>query len=83
MSYKLIPLTPFEKELKKLSKKHPSIKNDLINLHKQLIENPFLGEALGKGCYKIRFAIASKGEGKSGGVRWQKLDTMWDYFYRI
>ena len=30
--------------------------------------NPF-GDAIGKGCYKIRVAIASKGQGKRGGAR--------------
>lgn len=69
MSYKFVPLHSFEKELKQLAKKYPSVKNDLIALTKQLNDNPFLGEPLGKDCYKIRLAIASKGKGKSGGAR--------------
>ena len=32
-------------------------------------ENPTQGTHLGKNCYKIRVAIASKGKGKSGGAR--------------
>lgn len=28
-----------------------------------------MGKPLGKGCYKIRLAIAAKGKGKSGGAR--------------
>ena len=32
-------------------------------------EKPEQGTALGKNCFKIRLAIASKGKGKSGGAR--------------
>ena len=32
-------------------------------------KNPFGGESLGHHTYKNRMAIASKGKGKSGGVR--------------
>jgi hypothetical protein len=35
----------------------------------QLAEEPRQGTALGKGCYKVRMRIASKGRGKSGGAR--------------
>ncbi len=35
----------------------------------ELIENPTLGTPIGKDCYKLRFAITSKGKGKSGGAR--------------
>jgi hypothetical protein len=52
-----------------LAKKYPSIKNDLIELGKQLTENPELGKPMGHNCYKIRLAITSKGKGKSGGAR--------------
>lgn len=31
--------------------------------------DPIQGEPLGKDCYKIRMAIASKNKGKSGGSR--------------
>lgn len=34
-----------------------------------LAKDPTQGTALGKNCYKIRLAIASKGKGKSGGAR--------------
>ncbi|MFC3365963.1 type II toxin-antitoxin system RelE/ParE family toxin [Pedobacter fastidiosus] len=30
---------------------------------------PEIGIPIGKNCYKIRIAIASKGKGKSGGAR--------------
>jgi hypothetical protein len=32
-------------------------------------ENPIQATTIGKNCYKIRIAIASKGNGKSGGAR--------------
>lgn len=59
----------FLSEAKKLAKKHPSLKNDIAGLAKQLIANPTIGTPLGKDAYKIRLAISSKGKGKSGGAR--------------
>lgn len=69
MSYKIYITTPFEKELKKLSKKYPSLKDDFSKLVSSLKTNPKQGTPLGKNCYKIRLAITSKGKGKSGGSR--------------
>lgn len=69
MSYKIEALEAFEKELKRLSKKYPSIRADFENLLYDLIENPHQGTPLGKDCYKIRMAISSKNQGKSGGAR--------------
>lgn len=69
MSYKLVPTPPFERELKLLAKKYPSLYNDLAELEKQLLENPALGTSIGQNCFKIRLAITSKGKGKSGGAR--------------
>ena len=69
MNYKIIPTTEFEKELKKLAKKSPSLKTDLQALAQSLSHNPIQGIALGNNCYKIRLAVTSKGKGKSGGAR--------------
>jgi mRNA-degrading endonuclease RelE of RelBE toxin-antitoxin system len=69
MSFEIRTIDPFERELKKLSKKYPSVKNDVLDLAEELIENPLMGESLGKDCYKIRMAITSKNKGKSGGSR--------------
>lgn len=69
MSYKIIPTSEFEKELKKLAKKYPSLKDDLGVLVQSLTIYPTQGTALGNNCYKIRLAISSKGKGKSGGSR--------------
>lgn len=69
MSYNLIPTRRFEKELKRLNKKFPSVKNEFAELVNLLSNNPELGTFLGNNCYKIRFSIESKGKGKSGGAR--------------
>ncbi len=59
----------FNKSAKKLYKKYPSLAQDLLLLKRDILKNPTGGTALGKDCYKIRLAIASKGKGKSGGAR--------------
>lgn len=69
MPFELIPSPQFLKEVKALSKKYASLKNDLDTLGQELLVNPFLGEPLGKDCYKVRMALTSKGKGKSGGAR--------------
>ncbi|TVR83809.1 MAG: hypothetical protein EA409_02265 [Saprospirales bacterium] len=69
MSYKIETIAPFRREVKKLIKKYPSLKNDLANLGIKLSTNPSVGKALGNNCYKIRLAITSKGKGKSRGAR--------------
>lgn len=38
-------------------------------LFESLENNPEQGTSIGKNCYKIRLAIASKGKGKSGEAR--------------
>lgn len=69
MSYKVISIPKFEKELKRLVKKYPSLKEEYIELVQSLKADPLQGTPLGNDCYKIRIAIASKGKGKSGGAR--------------
>ena len=69
MSYNIIAVPKFKKELKKLAKKYPSLKGDFSVLADSLEQNPEQGTSLGKNCYKIRLAISSKGKGKSGGAR--------------
>ena len=69
MSFEILTIPPFERQLKKLAKKYPSIKQDFATLLISLQENPEQGTLLGKGCYKVRMAISSKGKGKSGGSR--------------
>ncbi len=69
MNYEILTIAPFDKQLKRLAKKYPSIKNDIAKLGRELSENPALGIEIFPNCYKIRLAIASKGKGKSGGAR--------------
>jgi len=69
MSYDVIATELFEKKLKKLSNKYPSLKEDLLPIIDTLSENPKIGTPLGKNCYKIRFIIKSKTKGKSGSGR--------------
>lgn len=68
MSFKVKSIDVFEKQAKHLAKKYPSLKSDLFDLIQSLKENPKQGTPLGKGCFKIRFSIQSKGKGKSGGA---------------
>lgn len=69
MNYKIEVTRFFSKQLKRLAKKHPSIKGEFAQLIISLKENPIQGANLGNNCYKIRMAISSKGKGKSGGAR--------------
>lgn len=69
MAFEVRTTDRFEKEAKRLLKKYPSLKFELIELQRLLIGNPSLGTPLGKNFYKIRLAIKSKGTGKSGGAR--------------
>jgi len=69
MSYRVDTIEHFEKEVKKLKKKFPSLKQEILNLVIELEENPKKGTPIGKGFYKIRLAIGSKGKGKRGGAR--------------
>lgn len=69
MNYKVKTIRVFEKQAKKLIKKYPSLKEELLELVKELKRNLILGIPLGKNCFKIRIAIASKGKGRSGRGR--------------
>ena len=69
MSYEVIAIPNFIRELKKLAKKFPSLKADFAELVESLQQEPAQGTALGNNCYKIRMSITSKGKGKSGGAR--------------
>ena len=69
MKYSVIPSEKFKKEVKRLVKKYPSIKNELKELGSLLEDEPKSGTQLGGHFFKIRLAIKSKGKGKSGGAR--------------
>jgi mRNA-degrading endonuclease RelE of RelBE toxin-antitoxin system len=65
----IIALPSFRNSLKQLAKKYASIPDDYESLLDSLSENPLQGTPLGKGCYKVRFAIASKKTGKRDNSR--------------
>ena len=69
MDFNVIPSKRFKKEAKRLIKKFPSLKSELLTLEKTLINKPNSGILLGNNCYKIRISIQSKGQGKRGGGR--------------
>ncbi len=69
MSYKVKSIAVFERQAKRLIKKYPSLKNELMQLIQVLKEHPEQGTFIGKSCFKIRLSISSKGKGKSGGAR--------------
>ncbi|MCF1750007.1 type II toxin-antitoxin system RelE/ParE family toxin [Mariniradius sediminis] len=69
MKFRVDSIKSFEREAQRLKRKFPSLKNELGQLIDDLESNPFQGTPLGRGFYKIRLAIKSKGKGKSGGAR--------------
>lgn len=66
---KIIPSDEFRRQAKRLLKKHKSLTDDLAELQRLLLANPFIGTDLGGGKRKIRLKITSKNKGKSGGLR--------------
>lgn len=69
MRYNVVSIPPFDKQLKRLAKKFPSLKSEFARLIEILETDPVQGKSLGNSCYKIRLAIKSKGRGKAGGAR--------------
>ncbi|WP_061231660.1 type II toxin-antitoxin system RelE/ParE family toxin [Leptospira noguchii] len=69
MNFNILRSLQFERELKRLVRKYPSLKKEYENLISSLEKNPTEGTPIGQNCYKIRIPIASKGKGKSGGAR--------------
>lgn len=69
MAFKVIITQEALRQAKRLSKKYPSFKADLLALIDDLAINPSQGTPLGKDLFKIRLAIRSKAKGRSGGAR--------------
>ena len=69
MNFEVIAVPRFVKDAKKLSKKYPSLKEELRDLFNSLEVQPIQGKSLGNQCFKIRLSIHSKNKGKSGGAR--------------
>ncbi len=69
MNFNIETIPRFEKDVKKLKKKFPKIKNDLIDFVTELSNNPELGINLGENIFKVRVPNSSIPTGKSGGFR--------------
>ena len=69
MNYNIESLEFFDKQLKRLVKKYPSLKEEFANVVRTLTVKPDHGTFIGDNSYKIRLGISSKGKGKSGGAR--------------
>lgn len=69
MNCNIIATPDFARELKQLAKRYPSMKDDYKSFLDELSKTPLMGDKLGKHLRKVRFPIASKGKGKSGGAR--------------
>ncbi|HEV2481257.1 MAG TPA: type II toxin-antitoxin system RelE/ParE family toxin [Puia sp.] len=69
MNYSVLAIPPFDRQIKRLVKKYPSLKKEYADLIGALAQQPDQGTPIGNHCYKIRLAITSKGKGKSGGAR--------------
>ena len=59
----------FERSLERLSKKYRSLKAEYLEFIEKIESDGVQGVSLGNGIFKARFAVKSKGKGKSGGLR--------------
>ena len=65
-----VKYTPdFNHSLKRIAKKHKSIREDILELIDQLEREPRTGIQVRTNLYKIRLNISSSNKGKSGGAR--------------
>lgn len=59
----------FERQFKRYKKKYHSMVSDYRDFIDSIKKKPFQGSSLGGGIHKVRFGVADKGGGKSGGMR--------------
>jgi hypothetical protein len=76
MNYKIETIDNFDKEIKKLNKKFPSLKTDFQKILDNLEKELTLADDLGNGFKKIRIDIKSKGKGARGGGRIITYETI-------
>lgn len=76
MKYNITTDVDFDKSLKKLAKKYPSLKSDIQEIVKNIDNELKLADDLGNGFKKIRINIKSKGKGSSGGGRIISYDIL-------
>ncbi len=53
MNYNILSIPPFDRQLKKLCKKYPSLKEECLYLINGLEIIPEQGTSLGNNCFKI------------------------------
>ncbi len=63
---KVFTIPEFDKSLKILSRKFPSLKDEYLNFVEKTETENVQGLSLGNGFYKARLSVKSKGKGKSG-----------------
>jgi mRNA-degrading endonuclease RelE of RelBE toxin-antitoxin system len=66
MSYEILTVEEFRRDVKKLHKKYRSIKKDILDLIQRLEDDAYIGIDLGNNLYKIRVRNSDIA-GKSGG----------------
>ena len=66
---KVYTIPEFDKSLKRLSRKFPSLKVEYADFIEKTERENVQGLSLGNGFYKARLSVQSKGKGKSGGLR--------------
>ena len=70
MNSNIIITSPeFQREAKRLNKKFPKLKDELVKVFSALRKDAKHGESIGGSLYKIRLPNPDKGVGKSGGFR--------------
>jgi len=73
MNYKIELSSNFKKEAKKLVKKYPFLKTELIKLFSELEKNPTLGIPLGDNIYKINWLLLQKTKESLGVQEFYRL----------
>ena len=66
---KVVTIPEFDKSLKRLSRKFPSLKVEYLEFIEKTERENVQGRSLGNGFYKARLSVKSKGKGKRGGLR--------------
>lgn len=66
---KVYTIPEFDRSLVRLSKKYRSLKAEYLEFVDKVEKDGVQGVSLGNGIFKARFAVKSKGKGKSGGLR--------------
>jgi mRNA-degrading endonuclease RelE of RelBE toxin-antitoxin system len=65
LKYQVIATPRFQKESKKIVRKYPGFRSDLLKLIDSLAHQPVQGSHLGEGIYKLRISISGKATGKA------------------